>query len=217
MGPSMVAIEKSDNGEQWSRAALIMKMGDWQKKEMTYEVGRMDKIPSSPFQVRSQVKPNLCMGVTPAFKKSDIDKENPIPLSDNDDIQLQPCDENKPESFWYFKPGVSTLQNALDSSYILHSKAGKPKAGSGAQAKFCVNNKCPDLEKVSSFKFEGGERGGLLRSAGQTNLVLSAEKLEASKGLKFIECGGPTDVAKIQLCKENKNAQWELLPMFDLE
>jgi len=210
-------VEKSFDGENWARVRLVMKMGGWASKKVTYALPAMNKVPQSPFAIRSQVRPELCLGVKETFKPDDKEKENPMAIAEHADVQLQPCNEGKPSQFWLMKDGM--LENALDNSYLFHPKSGAMKAGAtGAQVKQCTDKtKCTEIKKAAGLKYEEGAKGGLIRSSASPNVIVSASKLAPNAAVKFLECGGGSDTAAISRCKENTQAQFELLPMFELQ
>merc|ERR1711959_517197 len=143
MGPSMMAVEKSFDGEKWARVRLVMKMGAWASKAVEYKLQAMNKLPQSPFAIRSQQHPELCLGVKETFKPEDKEKENPLAIAEHADVIMQRCDEGKPTMFWLMKDGV--LENAQDRSFLFHPSTGAMKAGAaGAQVKQCTE-KCTEM------------------------------------------------------------------------
>jgi len=89
MGPAMVIVEKSLDGEWWSRSTEVADMKEWGDKMETYPLITMNhgvapvvarcvalellcvSVPTSIFAFRSQDNPRFCVGVRPTPHPTD--------------------------------------------------------------------------------------------------------------------------------------------------
>merc|ERR1712086_1190332 len=82
----------------------------------------------------------------------------------------------------------------------------------------CTNG-CPEMGN-NAFVYSDSVRGGFLRSRVIQNLVFSPQNASLAQGMPVVlgTCGDNADTpADLNVCPDNKQGQWELLPMFALE
>merc|ERR1711959_473815 len=234
MGPTMVIMEKSFDGEDWSRVVEISDMKEWGKKLQDFPLLPMDTVPKSVFAMRSQKDPSLCVGVKPTPNAEDP-KADPFPIFENAELQIQKCDDNKNTQYWQLVNGQHTwMLNAADQSYKLH--VDKAENGGKLVVKQCKEKgDCVDDKSFANDKFQFGAeaKGGIMMGKGALqNLVFTAAKLEANAAVTLAECtapppppkpgkaaadSDPADITKCDKLKDKTLSQFELKPMFTLE
>jgi len=227
-------MEKSFDGEDWSRVVEISDMKEWGKKLQDFPLLPMDTVPDSVFALRSQKNPAFCVGVKPT-PNADDPKADPFPIFENAELQLQKCDDNKNTQYWQLVNGqIPWMQNAADQSFKMH--VDKAEGGSKLTVKQCKEGGgCGDDKSFSNDKFAFGAeaKGGLMMGKGTLqNLVITAAKLEEGAAVTLQECTAPppppakgkaavdpepADVTKCDKLKDKTLSQWELKPMFILE
>merc|ERR1711977_294694 len=157
MGPTMVIVEKSMDGEIWSRVNEIANMQEWGKKLQLYPLITMDRVPKSVFALRSQKNPVFCLGVKPTPNTED-EEADPFPIFENAALEVQKCDDNKNTQYWQLTGGQTTrLQNAADQTFVLHMD--KAENGGKLTVKACKDG-CKDF-KNDVFAFAAEAKGGL--------------------------------------------------------
>jgi len=222
MGPTMVIVEKSMDGELWSRVEEISNMKDWGKKLQLYPLIQMDRVPKSVFALRSQKNPAFCLGVKPTPNPEDAEAD-PFPIFENAAVEVQKCDDNKNTQYWQLVNGQTTrLQNAADQKFVLHMD--KAKANGKLMVKECKDG-CKEF-KNDVFAFADGAKGGLMRGKDKNeNLVISASALKEGAAVTMQECADikkpkdrkPASIKKCGKLKDKTLSQFELKPMFILE
>merc|ERR1712159_4162 len=227
MGPTMVIVEKSMDGEIWSRVEEIANMQDWGKKLQLYPLITMDHVPKSVFALRSQKNPVFCIGVKSTPRKKEdgsVDEEaDPLPIAEDAALEVQKCDDNKNTQYWQLMAGQTTrLLNAADQSYVLHMD--KAEDGGRLTVKVCKEG-CKDW-KNDVFAFAEKAGGGLMRGKdANNNLVITAAALKEAAAVTMQECADIKDpkdkadatIAKSSKLKDKTLSQFELKPMFILE
>jgi len=217
MGPSMVIVEKSFDGEWWSRSTEITSMGDWGTSKVTYPLIAMNKVPKSLFAFRSQENPHFCVGVRPTPHPTD-EKADPYPLFEDAKLEVQICDDKTNTQYWQLSDDPRPmLKNAADQSFVVHIN-GSTTVGSALSAKQCRDG-CAEGFDDDVWKYAGDAAGGLAYNKNQPNLVLAPKggALEAGVDVVLDACGAESDTAEIGACADKSSARWELLPMFILE
>merc|ERR1711907_23445 len=99
MGPAMVIVEKSFDGEWWSRSTEFADMKEWGSEMQLYSLIQMDQVPKSFFALRSQENPRFCVGVRARPHPTD-DKADPLPLTEDAMLEVQICDDNTVTQYW---------------------------------------------------------------------------------------------------------------------
>merc|ERR1711934_1141142 len=123
MGPAMVIVEKSFDGEWWSRSTEIMDMGDWSQSMVTYPLIVMSTVPKSLFAFRSQDNPRFCVGVRPTPHPTD-EKADPYPLFEDARLEVQICNDKTNTQYWQLTDDPRPmLKNAADQSFVMPSNA----------------------------------------------------------------------------------------------
>lgn len=215
MGPAMVIVEKSFDGEWWSRSTEISNMKEWGTTMQLYPLITMDTVPTSLFAFRSQENPRFCVGVKPTPHATDP-KADPYPLADDATLEVQICDDNTNTQYWQLGQSRPMLKNAADQAFVIHIN-GTAGAGAKLSVKQCRDG-CEDFtEDVWTYGAESD--GGLLRNKNQPELVMvpKAGALEEGAEVELQVCGSQGNTASIAECSGQTQAQWELLPMFVLE
>jgi hypothetical protein len=227
--PSVVIVEKSDDGEKWSREIEITDTKKWEKKQQKFSWAPYDKAPSSVFAIRSQLHPRFCIGVKPTPVPDDEDAD-PIPIQLRAKLTVQLCNDRTIPQWWNFdKKGL--IHSSAGQEFIAHVNATEAKAGVPIDVGEC--KKGCDKNKVDLMQYAEGKKGGLLRLKAMTknNLVLGPKALDKSgkpvvgSEVVLLECGSNKDLkdktktpdASIGNCPKLKHAQWELFPMFQIE
>jgi len=222
MGPTMVIVEKSMDGEIWSRVNEIANMQDWGKKLQLYPLITMDRVPKSVFALRSQKNPVFCLGVKPTPNAEDPEAD-PFPIFENAALEVQKCDDNKNTQYWQLAGGQTTrLKNAADQNFVLHMDKGA--SGAKLSVKKCSDG-CKDFTN-DVFAFADGAKGGLMRAKdANSNLVITAAALKEGSAVTMQECADIKDpkekvdaeVSKCSKLADKTLAQFELKPMFVIE
>jgi len=210
MGPTMVIVEKSMDGQEWSRVNEVSSMGNWGKSAQVFPLMSMDKIPNSVFALRSQKNPRFCVGVKPTPNAQDK-KADPYPIFEDAALEVQVCDDNKNTQYWQFG-SKGQLQNAANQAFYLHT-AKDPAEGGALSVKECKEG-CPTFTN-DFFDFAAEAKGGLMFSKKKNGLVIAPKggALKAGTAVEFGNCGD----ADIKKCADKQHFQWELNPMFVLE
>jgi hypothetical protein len=224
MGPPMVIVEKSSDGENWARSTEISDMKKWGSKLDMYGLVDMDAVPTvSTFALRSQENPRFCVGVreTPAE-----DPEDPaLPLEEGAVLEMQPCSDARTTQYWQIRKDF-LLANAKDSDMVVNVDALQNGATLSMKKYQCDTDEetgeelCPSWGANSKFNFAEEAKGGLMfsKTDNNGNLVMQTENLEEGVQVKYGECGSdgeqPSDVAN---CASITGARWELKPMFLVE
>jgi len=223
MGPMMVIIEKSFDGENWARSTEVSDMLDWDKKMETYPLVSMDVLPTvSTFSLRSQANPKFCVGVkeTPAEDPEDP----PLPLEEGAILEMQPCADAKSTQYWQLRSDF-LLGNAKDVDVVIHVAALQDQGVLDVKKYACEQNDdgsetCPAWAANSMFQFAEEAKGGLMhsKSDNNANLVIRAENIDEGEEVKLGACGAdgttPADVAN---CASDSNGRFEAKPMFLVE
>jgi len=227
--PSAFIIEKSDDGENWSREIEVTNCKTWEKKQETFAWAPYDTTPSSVFAIRSQAHPRFCVGVKPTPIPDDPEAD-PIAIKFHASLQVQLCDDMKIPQWWNFdKRGL--IHNSAGTEYIAHINATDSAAGSPFGVGECKKD-C-DKNEADLLQYSEGLQGGFLRLKALTknNLVLGPKDLDKN-GMPVVgtdvvlhECGDTKDLkdktktpdANINNCPKLKHSQWELFPMFQIE
>jgi hypothetical protein len=227
--PSAFIIEKSDDGENWSREIEVTNCKAWDKKQEVFAWAPYDTTPSSVFAIRSQAHPRFCVGVKPTPIPDD-EEADPIPIKFGAKLTVQLCDDMKIPQWWNFdKRGM--IHNSAGSEYIAHINATDSAVGSPFAVGECKKD-C-DKNEADLLQYSEGLQGGFLRLKAVTknNLVLGPKDLDKN-GMPVVgtdvvlhECGSNKDLkdktktpdANINNCPKMKHSQWELFPMFQIE
>merc|ERR1711907_167918 len=217
MGPAMVIVEKSFDGEWWSRSTEFADMKEWGSEMQLYSLIQMDQVPKSFFALRSQENPRFCVGVRARPHPTD-DKADPLPLTEDAMLEVQICDDNTVTQYWTTDDETRPmLKNALDKSLVMHIN-GTTAAGTGLSAKQCRDD-CPEGFEDDVFVYAEEVGGGLMHNKNQPHLVGYPKGGALEEGTEIVldVCGAEGDTATIASCGDKKMAQFELLPMFILE
>jgi hypothetical protein len=217
MGPSMVIVEKSMDGEWWSRSTEITDMADWANSMVTYPLLPMNRVPESIFALRSQQNPHFCVGVRPTPHPSD-DKADPYPLFEDAKLEIQICNDKTNTQYWQLAESTRPmLKSAADQSFVMHIN-GSTAAGSEISVKQCLDG-CPEGFDDDIWQYAENAAGGLMYDKNQPNLVLAPKGgvLEEGVEVVFEACGAEGELADASACSDKSSARWELLPMFVLE
>eukprot|EP00656_Telonema_subtile_P031028 TRINITY_DN33_c0_g1_i1.p1 TRINITY_DN33_c0_g1~~TRINITY_DN33_c0_g1_i1.p1 ORF type:complete len:456 (+),score=129.77 TRINITY_DN33_c0_g1_i1:60-1427(+) len=215
--PSMVIVEKSFDGEWWSRSTELADMKSWGESLQTYPLVAMDNVPKSIFSFRSQQNPRFCVGVRPTPHPTD-EKADPYPLAEDAKLEVQVCDDNTNTQYWQLDAlPRSMLKNAGDQSFVAHVD-GSTAAGTGLSVKQCREG-CAEGFEDDLWQFGAGAKGGLAFNKNQPHLVLSPKGgvLEAGTEIILEVCGAEGETAESPSCADKTGSQWELNPMFILE
>jgi len=215
MGPAMVIVEKSFDGEWWSRSTEIMDMGDWSQSMVTYPLIVMNTVPKSLFAFRSQDNPRFCVGVRPTPHPTD-EKADPYPLFEDARLEVQICNDKTNTQYWQLTDDPRPmLKNAADQSFVMHIN-GSTAVGSELSAKQCRED-CTEGFEDDLWHYAGDAAGGLAYNKNQPNLVLAPKGGALEEGVEIVleACGSET--ADVSACADKNTARWELLPMFILE
>jgi len=223
--PSAFIIEKSDDGETWSREIEVTSTKSWTDKVETFSWKPFNTAPESVFAIRNQHNPRWCIGVAPTPDPEDPEAD-PIPIKFGAALTVQKCDDMKIPQWWTFaKNGL--MHNSAGDEYIAHLNATDPKATSSLQIGKCGDG-CAD-NKADILQYVEGKGGGLIRlkTLGKNNLVLGATGGKPAEGAAVVlhQCGDTKEIKKpedypdasIGNCADLKHAQWELFPMFQIE
>jgi len=92
------------------------------------------------------------------------------------------------------------------------------QAGGQLVIKTCRDG-CPQ-DTASEFAYSDSVNGGFLRTKGAPNLVIGPKGKQVNGSIPLIlnACGqNPQVAASLRVCAEETHAQFELLPMFDIE
>merc|ERR1711934_70176 len=217
MGPAMVIVEKSLDGEWWSRSTEVADMKDWANSMQVYPLITMNMVPNSIFAFRSQDNPRFCVGVRPTPHPSD-EKADPYPLAEDAKLELQICDDSTNTQYWQLAEDPRPmLKNAGDQSFVVHIN-GTTAVGSELAVKQCREG-CPEGFEDDVWQYAGGAGGGLGYNKNQDHLVMYPKGGVLEEGVEIVleACGSEGDTAAIGSCSDKKVAQWELLPMFVIE
>jgi hypothetical protein len=222
MGPTMVIVEKSNDGRYWSRSTEVANMKAWGTKMETYPLVQMDSLPPiSTFALRSQENPRYCLGVKPTPGKEEDDPADP--LKEGAVIEVQVCSDATMTQYWAVTDD-GLLGNAKNLNYVI--KVAKLAAGEGLTISelTCTKDEkgkksCPAWKDTSKFNFAPKAKGGLMYSVSSSaNLVITLGKLEKEGGspAKLAACGTNGNVipADIKNCVDNKLSRFEANPMF---
>lgn len=215
-GPAMVIVEKSMDGEWWSRSTEIPKMEEWSKGDgRVYPLIQMNSLPSSVFAFRSQKNPHFCVGVRPTPHPTD-EKAEPYALFEDAKLEIQICDDDTNTQYWVLsddEPDRPMLKNAADQSFIAHVE------GTDLTVRQCKDG-CSEYTE-DGFGFSEGEEGGMAYNFNKKNFIFypkGGNDLAAGTEVVLETCGDDvTEPAKIEACADKELGQWELLPMFILE
>jgi hypothetical protein len=216
-GPASVMVEKSEDGETFSRVAEISDMLNWGVKDQLFKFVPMDILPSSVFSIRSQKDPAYCIGVRTRKEFPEDEDSALIHIEEGAKLELQKCLDDTVTQWWSFDIERGLLHNAADAVWIAHVQGDL--AASHFEIKKCLEG-CPDATK-DEFMYSDSVRGGFLRKKnGRSNIVISVKNdaIEEGNLVTLGECGTDPEVAaELNNCPENKASQWELLPMFAVE
>jgi hypothetical protein len=215
-GPSGVMIEKSEDGESWGRVVEITDMKNWGVQDQLYKFVPMDQLPPSVFSIRSQKDTSLCVGVRTRMENPDDEDSAIIDIEDDAVLEFQKCLDDTVTQWWSFDPNRGLLHNAKDAIWIASLN------GTLAEGTNFVTNKCTDgcpEATDNEFMYSDSIKGGFLRSKTINNLVVSPKgELKAGAEVVLGTCGDdPNMPASLDVCPDNKESQFELLPMFALE
>lgn len=217
MGPAMVIVEKSLDGEWWSRSTEIPEMKEWGSKMEVYPLIQMSTVPKSIFAFRSQQNPRYCIGVRSTPHPTD-EKADPIPLVEDAKLEVQICNDDTTTQYWALADDTRPmLKSALDASFVLHVN-GTSEVGAALSAKQCRDG-CPDGFEDDVWVYGEEAKGGLAYNKNHQHLVLYPKGGVLEEGTEVVleACGAEGDTAEIGSCADKTSAQWELLPMFILE
>merc|ERR1711959_20503 len=217
MGPSMVIVEKSMDGEWWSRSTEISRMGDWAESMVNYPLIAMNTVPKSLFALRSQENPHFCVGVRPTPHPTD-EMADPYPLFQDAKLEVQICDDKTNTQYWQLAElPRPMLKSAQDQSFVVHIN-GSAAVGSGLAVRQCLDG-CPDGFDDVLWQYAENAAGGLAYNKNQPNLVISPKGGVLQEGVELVleACGAEGELADASACADKGTARWELLPMFILE
>jgi len=217
MGPAMVIVEKSLDGEWWSRSTEVADMKEWGDKMETYPLITMNHVPTSIFAFRSQDNPRFCVGVRPTPHPTD-EKADPFPLAEDAVLEVQICNDNTNTQYFALdEMPRPMLKNAADQSFVLHIN-GTTAAGTTLGVKQCRDG-CPDGFDDDVWAYGGEAAGGVAFNKNAPNLVLYPKGgvLEEGTEVTLEACGADGETAATAACADKPLARWELLPMFILE
>jgi len=230
MGPTMVIVEKSMDGENWSRSTEISDMKSWGTKLETYPLINMDVQPPSVFALRSQENPYLCVGVKPKQKVDDAGEDIPDMfdnLAEGQPLVVQVCSDNTVEQYWQLDEDDRFLRNAKNRDMIVHVDELKNGGKLTVKKYVCEVGEdgkpgaCPSWGVRATFSFAPEEKGGLILNHHENfrNLILSMADLKADAAVVLGTCGTKgTESADIKNCAPVKaGSQFELKPMFLIE
>jgi len=224
-GPAMVIIEKSSDGENWSRSTEISDMKKWGSKMEAYPLLDMDFVPFSVFSLRSQVNPWFCVGIKPT-PNPDPELE-PIAMKEGASLEVQVCSDANNHQYWTIDEETGLLQNAADMSMVIKANElqdggllsiNKYECKESGNACTTISETCicPQWARSSKFGFLEGLLGS--RVDGSRNLIIKLQSLAAGAAVTLATCGadGSTNAA-ITNCGSEQVAQFELNPMFIVE
>jgi len=225
-GPAACMVEKSEDGVNWGRVAELNDMRDWGTKDQLFKLVPMDLLPPSVFSIRSQFDTAFCVGVKTRMENPDDEDSAIVHIEEGAQLELQKCLDDTITQWWSFDTDKGRLHNAADQIYIADmsgeaapgSAAGTPAVDNGFAISMCRDG-CPD-KTASEFMYSDSVKGGFVRSKVAQNLVFSVKGGEFVEGAEIVfgTCGSDPDVAaEIEQCPDNRQGQWELLPMFALE
>jgi len=216
-GPASVMVEKSEDGELWGRVVDISDMKMWGVEDQLYKFVPMDQLPPSVFSIRSQLDTAYCVGVRTRLQNPE-DEDSPIvDIEVGAKLELQKCLDDTITQWWSFDVNRGILHNAYDKVYIADVSENLAVDTEIGIAK-CTNG-CPEMGN-NAFVYSDSVRGGFLRSRVIQNLVFSPQNASLAQGMPVVlgTCGDNADTpADLNVCPDNKQGQWELLPMFALE
>merc|ERR1711865_663973 len=215
-GHAMVIVEKSYDGNWWSRSTEVTDVKDWSTEMQLFPLIQMAMLPPSVFAFRSQVEPRFCIGVRttspPASAQGD-----PVEMGEFSRLEIQVCDDNRNTQYWALDGGArSMLRNAADQSYVVHVN-GSSAQGTDLSVRQCIDG-CSDGFEDDLWEY-GDDGGGVLRNKNQPHLLAYPKGGEFKEGVQIIVqmCGAEGDVALSEDCDDENGARFELLPMFVLE
>jgi len=217
MGPTMVIVEKSFDGEWWSRSTEIPEMKEWADQMQLYPLITMNKVPKSVFAFRSQNDPRFCVGVKPTPHPTD-EKAEANPMAEDAILEIQICNDNTNTQYWAMDPEPRPmLKNAADQSFVAHLN-GTTAAGAGLSIKQCRDG-CDEGFDDDVWAYAEEASGGVAYNKKAPNLVLYPKGGVLEEGAEVVleACGADGETAAIAACSDKPFAQWELLPMFVLE
>jgi hypothetical protein len=216
-GPAACMVEKSEDGENWGRVAELNDMRDWGVKDQLFKLVPMDLLPPSVFSIRSQFDTAYCVGVRTRMEDPDDEDSPIIHIEEGAVLELQKCLDDTVTQWWSFDVDKGRLHNAADEIFIA-DVSGDLAAGSGFAISICRDG-CPDAT-ASEFMYSDSVKGGFVRSKSVQNLVFHPKdgKFEEGVEVTFGTCGSDPDIAaELDQCPDNRQDQWELLPMFAIE
>lgn len=247
MGPPMFIVEKSMDGDEWTRVNEVSDAKQWASSLETFPLLTFDTVPPSIFAIRSQVNPQFCIGIRekPAQTNGVDDPDLPtLPCEENQPLEIQICDDAKNTQYWQMPSSTLASTNgaltqygsAYNTMYKIHH-VGNVGTGSGALTIKKCTTEASDTQTTQcntfvadTFKFGEEALGGLVYSDMSvqddsnayvplaTSYVMKADALEVGSPVKLVQCGTDTpEPADIANCASLTDAQFELKPLFEIE
>jgi hypothetical protein len=231
--PPRFVVEESTDGDNWARAVEVTNTKDWDEKITTFSWTPMDATPASVFAIRSQKDPTFCIGARPIPDPEEPELIAPKPIDFDTQMEVQRCSDASIPQFWYFDKSNGRLHNAAGEIYIAQVGGGgngtvptdasvAPAVGTGMSIGKCTNNCAED--QTNLFAYSESLMGGFLRlsTPGWQNLVIAAPTTAeggiAEGQVTIGKCGNNgNNAAALSLCEDMTHAQWELMPMFQIE
>jgi len=219
-GPAMVVVEKSLDGEWWSRSTEISDMKDWATTLQLYPLIQMATVPPSVFAFRSQEDPTFCLGVrtTSILVNSSLpasEQGDPVDICDFARLEVQVCDSDRTTQYWALDED-QVLRNAEDQTYVMHVN-GSTADKTELSVRKCTDGRSDGFEDDVWEYVETG--GGIIRNQNQPHLLAYPKGGQLTEGtvVSLEMCGAEGDTALFEDCESNIHARFELLPMFVLE
>jgi hypothetical protein len=216
-GPAAVMVEKSEDGEAWGRVVEISSMKEWGVKDQLFKFVPMDQLPPSVFSIRSQKDTAFCVGVKTRLENPEDEDSPVVQIEPGAKLELQKCLDDTVTQWWSFDINRGILHNAYDAVYIA-DVSDNLAAGQELGITTCTEG-CPELGK-NAFVYSDSVLGGFLRSRSIQNLIFKPVNGTLAEGtpVELGTCGdNPDQPADLDVCPDEKDGQWELLPMFALE
>lgn len=234
--PPSFVVEASADGDNWARAVEVTNGKDFDEKIVTFSWDPLDATPASVFAIRSQKDPSFCIGAKPIPDPEEPDLVAPKPIDFDTVMEVQRCSDTSIPQFWYIDPSSGRLHNAAGGMYIAQVGGGggaavandgsaAPQAGDSLSIGKCNSQgtKCPE-DTTNLFAYSESLMGGFIRfaNAGWSNMVIAAPTAAdgaITEGPVTVgKCGGNGNLAAtLSLCNDMVHAQWDLMPMFQVE
>jgi len=221
-GPAMVVVEKSLDGEWWSRSTEISDMKDWATDMQLYPLIQMTTVPPSVFAFRSQEDPHFCLGVrtTSMSANSSLpasEQGDPVDICDFARLEVQVCDSDRTTQYWALDEGARPmLRNAQDQTYVMHVN-GSTSDKTELSVRQCIDG-CADGFEDDVWEYVN-DAGGIIRNKNQPHLLAFPKGGQLTEGtvVALEMCGAEGDTALFEDCESKVHTRFELLPMFVLE